>query len=96
MSGSALLLTGGPGSGEDANRRDDPGRETPRQKRLHEEVPGGSQPGRGRLDRRQGGQRHQAQGGCPPSSTPARFPGFRQTEAAPTAANGRLVLWNVR
>lgn len=59
------LPAGGSGTGEDAERRDDPGREAPRQKRLHEEVPGGSQPGRGGLGHRQGGQQHQAQGRCP-------------------------------
>lgn len=57
-----LLSAGGSGPGQDGERRGDPGGETPRQERLHEEVQGGTQPGRRRVDRRQGGQHHQAQG----------------------------------
>lgn len=55
-------LAGGSGPGQDGERRCDPGRETPRQERLHEEVSGGPQPGRRGLDHCQGGQHHQAQG----------------------------------
>lgn len=55
-------LSGGSGPGQDGERRGDPGRETPRQERLHEEVQARSQPGRGGLDHRQGERHHQAQG----------------------------------
>lgn len=53
---------GRPGPGKDGDWCCDPGRETPRQKRLHEEVQGGPQSGRGGLDHHQGGQQQQAQG----------------------------------
>lgn len=56
-------LAGGSGPGQDGERRADPGRETPRQERLYEEVQGGPQSERRGLDHGQGGQHHQGQGG---------------------------------
>lgn len=79
-------MVGGPGPGQDGERRGDPGRETPRQKRLHEKVQSGAQPGRRGVGHGQGGQHHQAQGGF------SQRDGERWTESAFPVGVGQVYI----
>lgn len=59
---SCASWKGGPGSRQDGERCADPGGETPRQERLHEEIQGGPQSERRRMEHGQRGKQHQDQG----------------------------------